>query len=117
MEDTTYYVGTNLSSHGLYENYTQYNAAKKRELLPQNMYILSWMNFSSISMCLLSAQASCEDLSEIIVGDNSIPLSRFLGNQLLKLWKSMRRNFSLLYEELEYLIIEVMHRWMQVSNS
>lgn len=116
MENVTYSMGTEVTAHGLYENYSQYQAAKNRGLLPQNMYILSWMNYSSILMSLVSKQVTYEDLSEVVVGKNSAELGAFMKSQLLVLWRAMREHFGLLHEELEYLIVEVMQRLVKVSN-
>lgn len=108
-------MGTKVTSHGLYETYSQYHAARTRGLVPQDIYIFSWMNFSSILMSLLSKHVTYDDLSQLIVGDSSTTLSAFLKSQLLVLWRSMLTQFSLLHEELEYLITELVHRLVKVS--
>ena len=114
-EDFTYCMGTTVTSDGLYKNYSQYRSARERGLLLQNAYIFSWINFSSILMSLLSRQVSYQELSEVevILGCNS---RDFLENQLHVVWKSMQRHYSLLHEELEHLIVEVMQRLVKVSS-
>ena len=113
----TYSVGTALSPEGLYRNYRQYNAAKERGLLPQHVYLLMWMNFSALKMSLFSRQVPSQDVNELVVGDSSRDVKRFLEEQLEMLWKSMQNQFSLLNEELEYLIATMMRRFVQVSLS
>ena len=50
---------------------------------------------------------------KVLVG-GTMQLERFCEEKLLSLWKSMQRRFNLLHEELEYLIVEVMVRFVQV---
>ena len=73
------------------------------------------MNFSSLKMSLLSRQVPFQDVKELLVGNSSRDLNRFLEDQLEMLWKSMQNHFSLLNEELEYLIALMMRRFVQVS--
>ena len=66
-------------------------------------------------MSLFSRQVPSQDVKELIVGNTSSNLNRFLEDQLEMLWKSMQNHFSLLNEELEYLIALMMRRFVQVS--
>ena len=66
-------------------------------------------------MSLLSRQVPFQDVKELLVGNSSRDLNRFLEDQLEMLWKSMQNHFSLLNEELEYLIALMMRRFVQVS--
>ena len=66
-------------------------------------------------MSLLSRQVPFQDVKELLVGNSSRDLNRFLEDQLEMLWKSMQNHFSLLNEELEYLIALMMLRFVQVS--
>ena len=111
----TYSVGTALSPEGMYRDYRQYNAAKERGLLPQHIYLLMWMNFSSLIMSLFSRQVPFQVVKELVVGNSSRELNRFFEDQLGMLWKSMQNHFSLLNEELEYLIAIMMRMFVQVS--
>ena len=46
---------------------------------------------------------------------DTMPLESFCEKRLLSLWKLMHRRFNLLHEELEYFIIKVMQRFVQVN--
>jgi hypothetical protein len=115
-EVVTYNVGTRITSEGVYGTYLQYQAATNRGLTIQDVLMFSWMNFSSILICLVSKQVAYEDLSELVVGHDPTELSVFMESQLLMLWRSLLQQFSILHEELEALIVEVMQGLVKVSE-
>jgi hypothetical protein len=100
----------------VYRTYWQYQEANKRDLAPKDILVLSWINFSSILMSLVSEQVEYKNLSELLVAQGSTELSLFVEDQLVLLWTSMLEQFSILHEELEYLIAEVMQRLVKVSS-
>lgn len=57
-----------------------------------------------------------KNFQEQLVG-SEVPLERVCEDQLLLLWKLMQQHFNILHEELEYLIVEIMERFVQVSAS
>ncbi len=107
-----YSSGCQLSNAGLYSNYYQYIASKNRNMRPQHIFIILWMNISSLSMCFLTGLTSCEEMQNII-GSNFC-MNIFFEQQLNLLWNSMQKYFGLLHEEIDYLLLSVMEKFLEV---
>ncbi len=107
-----YSFGCQLSDAGLYSNYYQYIASKSRNMRPQHIFIILWMNISSLSMCFLTGLIPCEEMQNII-GSHS-GMSIFFEQQLNLLWNSMQKYFGLLHEEIDYLLVSMMEKYLEV---
>lgn len=55
------------------------------------------------------------ELQQLI--SDTVLMEKVCEGQLLLLWTSMQQRFNILHEELEYLIVEIMERFVQVSTS
>ncbi len=80
---------------------------------PQHIFIILWMNISSLSMCFLSGLISHEEMQSIIGSHSGINI--FFEQQLNLLWTSMQRYFGLLHEEIDYLLVSVMQKYLEVG--
>ena len=111
-----YNFGSELSANGLYKNHVQFASAMERNLLPQHIYIILWINFTLLSMCCLSGQVQPEELRKMLVGDSD-NLNNFFEKHLTLIWNSMQKHFNFLSEEIEHLIQVVMIKFQHVSIS
>ncbi len=107
-----YSSGCQLSNTGLYSNYYQYLTSKSRNMRPQHTFIFLWMNISSLSVCYLSRIISCEEMQNIVGSHSDMKI--FFEQQLNLLWNSMQKYFSLLHEEIDYLLVSVMQKFLEV---
>ena len=74
--------------------------------------MLLWINVASFCLSLLTQEG--ETLSGIL--SSSVPVERYCVSELHHLWMFMRNNMQLTDEELSYLVMMCMRRYLQVCG-
>ena len=74
--------------------------------------MLLWINVASFCLSLLTQEG--ETLSGIL--SSSVPVERYCVSELHHLWTFMRNNMQLPDEELSYLVMMCMRRYLQVCG-
>ena len=74
--------------------------------------MLLWINVASFCVSLLVQEG--EGLSGILSG--KVPVEKYCVSQLRNIWKLMKSNMQLTDEELSYLVMMCMRRYLQVCR-
>ena len=74
--------------------------------------MLLWINVASFCLSMLTQEG--ETMSGIL--SSSVPVERYCVSELHHLWMFMRNNMQLTDEELSYLVMMCMRRYLQVCG-